>query len=480
MRYLIHYISAKFSKAMRNVYIRVTIVISIVIQVVFLEACKTTVKVAAPEEVVKVKSSYVRQLSSINIPVKIPVSELETQINKYLTGVLYEDKSFTNNDGDNLKCVVKKYANIKFDAVDNKIKLNLPLDISGTYKRLGVGVDFSGKIRAKYTTSIVLKNGWKLSTETKSNGYEWIVQPKVSLGIVDFQVGWIVDVILLSQGDKVNASIDEAIKDNVDLLGIVKPGLEALLEPFNISEEYKTWFQITPVEILATQISTRADTVLLKIGLQAYTETKIGNKPMLTNLNDTIPFKVVKELPDDFNMGIVTILPYKEITALMTKEFVTSGYEYKEGRYHLKFTKMNVYAQDENMIIQVGLLGSVNGDIYLKGKPYYDPATRMIKMKDLDFELDSKQALLKTTDWLVHGTLCKVMNRYFVFPIGEELDAAKKDAQVYFQNYEPMKGVIVNGKLNSVETSDLYLIQDGIVTVLNIDGRFDIQINGMD
>ena len=49
-----------------------------------------------------------KHLSVLNLPIEMPVSELETQINAQLKGLIYEDDSYEDNGGDNLKAKVWK------------------------------------------------------------------------------------------------------------------------------------------------------------------------------------------------------------------------------------------------------------------------------------------------------------------------------------------------------------------------------------
>jgi len=447
---------------------------------VFFAACKSTVNTVKPAEAYVPRTSYDKQVSVINVPVEIPVAELEKQANKYLAGTIYEDKSFEDNDGDNLKCLVKKYSPIKMDALENRIKITLPLDISGSYYKLGATVDFKGTISATYVTAITFLDDWKLKTITKSNGYEWVKTPKVNMGLFDLPVTWIADAALKGQQDYINKTIDDCIKEYVNLKELTKPAFDALAEPINVSDAYKTWFKITPLEALITQLNASGKKIKFTLGLKANTETFIGAKPSIADLSKGVPMSAVKDLPKEFNVGIVAVTPYADASKILEEQFVTSGYEYKEGKYHLKFTKMNLYGQNTKMVVEVGMVGSVNGVVYLIGTPYYDVATRSIRMKDLDFEVDSKQKLLKAANWLGHGKLIKIMNQYMVFPIGDQLDASKKDAQTYFTNYQPVKGVIINGKLEKLETSDLYLIQDAIVTLISVGGNLNVKLQDLE
>ncbi len=452
----------------------------VIISCVFFAACKSTLKTVKPAEAYVPRVSYDKQVSVINIPIEMPVAELEKQINKYITGIIYEDKSFKDNDGDNLKCVVKKYSPIKMDAMENRIKITLPLDISGSYYKLGAVVDFKGTLSATYVTSITFLDDWKLKTVTKSNGYEWIKSPKVDMGLFDMPVTWVADAAIKGQQDYINKTIDDCIKEYVDLKELTKPAFEALAQPFNVSEAYKTWFKITPLEALITQLNAADKKIKFTMGLKANTETFIGDKPSSVDLSKGVPMVAAKELAKDFSIGLVAVTSYATASKILEEQFVTSGYEYKEGKYHIKFTKMNLYGQNTKMVIEVGMIGSVNGDVYLVGTPYYDVATRSIRMKDLDFEVDSKKKLLKAANWLGHGKIIKIMNQYMVFPIGDQLDVSKKDAQAYFTNYQPVKGVTINGKLEKLEASDIYLIQDAIIALISVGGNINVRLDGME
>lgn len=448
--------------------------------VLVLAGCKQTIVVTKPAENYIPRTSYDKQVSVINIPIEIPVAELEKQINKYITGTIYEDKSFTDNDGDNLKCLVKKYSPIKMDALQNRVKITLPLEISGAYQKMGAVINFKGILSTTYVTAITFEDNWKLKTVTKSNGYEWIKSPKIDLGLFDMPVTWVADAVMKGQDNYINETIDDAIKQYVNLRELTQPAFAALVQPINVSEAYKSWFKITPLEANITQLNAADKKIKFTLGLKANTETFIGKQPAPADISKGVEMRVSKELPSDFNLGLVAVTPYADASEIMNEQFVKSGYEYKEGKYHLKFTKMNLYGQNDKMVVEVGMLGSVNGDIYLIGTPYYDAASRSIKMKDLDFDLDTKQKLLKTANWLAHGKITKIMQQSMVFPIGEQLDEAKKEAQSYFNNYQPVKGVFLNGKLDKLEASDVYLISDAIVAVISVGGNVNVKIDGMD
>ena len=325
-----------------------------------------------------------------------------------------------------------------------------------------------------------------MATETKSDGYEWIESPALDFGVVSLPLTYVADAVLDGQQEYIEKEIDAAIRQYVDLKDYVREPLNALYEPWLISETYKTWFKMEPREVYMTQIKTTEKGKNLKIGvgLKTYTETIIGEKPEKASQedfkNDVVPMKVVEKLDDEFSIGLVTLVSYADAAKLMDEQYVKTPFVYEDGRKKITLTHFDMWGANDKVVVEVGVKGSINGMIYLQGIPYYDTVSRSIKMTAIDFHLDTKNKLLKSANWLAHGKFCKVMEKNMAFPIGEQLDLAKKETEAYFKNYEVSKGVFINGGLTKLETSRIYLIPDALVAVMKIEGTLRVKVDGME
>jgi hypothetical protein len=459
---------------------------SAILTLLVIASCKSIKPVKPDAAYEPAKKVYDKEMSVINIPIEISVADIEKQINSYVKGVIYEDNSYDDNGGDGMKYTVTKYSNIDLSAKGNKISITVPLKITGKYKTLGMVNSFSGTIKTSYITSITLKHDWKMATETKSDGYEWIESPALDFGVVSLPLTYVADAILDGQQEYIEKEIDAAIRQYVDLKDYVREPLNALYEPWLISETYKTWFKMEPREVYMTQIKTTEKGKNLKIGvgLKTYTETIIGEKPEKSSQedfkNDVVPMKVVEKLDDHFSIGLVTLVSYTDAAKLLDEQYVKTPFVYEEGRRKITLTHFDMWGANDKIVVEVGVKGSINGMIYLQGIPYYDTVTRSIKLTAIDFHLDTKNKLLKSANWLAHGKFCKVMEKNMTFPIGEQLDIAKKETEAYFKNYEVSKGIFINGGLTKLETSRIYLIPDALVAVMKIEGTLRVKVDGME
>jgi hypothetical protein len=87
-----------------------------------------------------------KHLSVVNLPLEVPIAELEKQINAQLNGLIYEDNSYDDYDQDNLKAKVWKLSPIKIQALDSTFLFEVPLKIwvSVGYKVSPLGITLSG------------------------------------------------------------------------------------------------------------------------------------------------------------------------------------------------------------------------------------------------------------------------------------------------------------------------------------------------
>lgn len=444
-------------------------------------ACKTSIKPEKPEEVYnRPPSVYERQLSTIAIPVDISLLDIYKQVNAYSEGNLYEDNDYHNNGNDGLKCVVSKFGSIKIEGSGNLLKINVPLSVKGSYLALGVPANFKGILSATYETRVVLKDNWKMETTTRYVNHEWYEKPSIDLVIVDLPVTMVANAAINGFQSYIEKQIDASLKEYVDLRDMTSDVIKGLFEPVQVSETYKTWFKIEPVEIYTTQFNVSKGYLKMNLGLKGYTETFIGPKPEVHDSAVVYPaMKVVDRLTDDFNLGIVTMIKYPHATQLMKEQFVDNPYTYTEGRKSVTVTGVDLWGQGEKMVIEMGLKGSVNGNIYLVGTPYYDSLSRNVKMKNVDFHVDTKSKLLKSSNWLLHGKFAKIVEKNCYFELGKQLDDSKKECQSYLNNYEISKGIFLRGKLDQLEASKIYLLEDAIVAVINVKGKLAVKVEGL-
>ncbi len=140
-----------------------------------------------------------KHLSVVNIPVETPLVELEKQLNAQLNGLIYEDKSFEDDNSDNLKAKVWKLSPIKVQAIDSTFLFEVPLKVwvSVGYKVSPLGITMSGhketefSLRIRFISKMHISPDWQVLTETTVDSYDWITEPVIKVaGLISRSNPW--------------------------------------------------------------------------------------------------------------------------------------------------------------------------------------------------------------------------------------------------------------------------------------------------
>jgi hypothetical protein len=448
-------------------------------------SCNTASKVTALKPLPDYSSTevvYDKQLSFINMPVEITIADLQRQTNKYMVGIIYEDKSM---DGDNVMMKVTKEAPITIKEQNGRIYIDLPLRINGRVKygvdKFGVSLsdtrDFYLNGTVKLNSLVGLKD-WKISTNTIIQDVVWKESPTINVAGKNVPVTYLINPAISMFKTKISKLVDEAIAESLDIKPYVLDAVQALAEPMKVNEEYNTWFAMQPVEMYATKAIAANKKITAVLGLKTYLETSVGRKPGLTFNKNAIALKAVDKIPNEFKVNMAAFSSYSSASAIIQKNF--AGQKFESGKKSVTINKVDLWGKEGKMIVAVNMSGSVNGDFYLTGVPAYDAVKKEIYLDQVDYVLDSKNKILKAGSWLAHGILVNKIAENCRFSIAEQLADGEKTMKTYLTNYQPVKGVKVNGSLGQISPNKIVLTPNAIVAMLVANGKVAVSIDGLE
>ena len=94
--------------------------------------------------------------------------------------------------------------------------------------------------------------------------------------------------------------------------------------------------------------------------------------------------------------------------------------------------------------------------------------------------LDTKNFLLKSANWLAQGLISNKIKEQCKYSIAPNMEEGKKTMLQYLDNYSPIKGVFVNGELETLTFETIKLTNNSIVAYLKGSGNINITIDGME
>ena len=231
------------------------------------------------------------------------------------------------------------------------------------------------------------------------------------------------------------------------------------------------WLQINPSRIRINNLSAKNDSLSIYIGLSA--------KPLISFERPQEHLTIVPNISDfsdrsGFNIFLDAILNYDSLSNIVSSQLKDKRFDLTSSKYIIVKDCMLYGMDNENLVIKVNFEGSEKGVFYLTGKPGYDATTKFIELKDLDFDIKSKNTLLKTAAWLFNKRIVNELKKYSRFGLASYIDTAitSIDQQL---NKEWVKGIQSYGKIDEIKIINFYPLREHLIIRSNCNGSLSVK-----
>ncbi len=428
-----------------------------------------------------VRDSTRKIASTIAVPIDIAYTDIEKMLNTSVTGLIYQDDSYTDNDNDQFKIKVWKKDNITIKPnAANQLKIAVPLKV---WAEKGVGalgmISYQStvfELILNFKTIFSITPDWVIRTVTTPDGYTWITKPVLKYKYVDVPITPIVANVLDKQHAGFAKTIDEQVVKALDMKPYALMVWNLMNTPFQVSEEYDTWLSIKPTAVQMTPLTALKDRITGTIGLNVISETKVGVKPVIPPMATKPPnLRPVKIVPDNFMVETVADISYDYATEIANKQFRGMKLEFLNGKKSVTIEDIQVGRDEGKMTLTTKLSGSIKGNVIIEGAPYYDSLTQRLALKDVDFQLKTKNLFQRTAAWLFNGKIEHMIEKDYGVPVGDMITAANASLMETL-NSSPHPGVRMKGTVTAMKPTDVILGEQGITIPILTAGKVAVTI----
>lgn len=446
-----------------------------------LSSCKTTLQIEKPKESY-LPSNLAPAMSEFPMQISIDVKKLETSINKKMNGLLYEGNNLNNQD---LSVKIWKAQNFSFTVNNNVIEYKVPLKVWTKFawkvEKFGFTVsdhyEANGSIALTFRTTIGIDKNWKLTSKTSSSGFQWIETPKINLIGITVPVTPIAN-IALSQSDRlINDQIDLALSQMVDLKKYISMTWTKIQEPVQVNQENNLWLRITPKDVYLSPFSTSGTNLNMTVSMYALIESFMGVKPNANPVTNVPEFKYLQRPPQQFNLNIATDATFEKISEMAKSQLINKSFS--EGNKSITITDLSIFGSDGKAVFVADVTGSLKGRIYFSGNMIYNPQKNAVEIQNPEFDLRTKNALVKSAGWLLHGFILNKLTPYLTYPVKDDLDKMKNEANKMLAGYKVYEGITLQGALNSITVNRLDLVPGAIRISANVKGNTSLKVNDL-
>ena len=243
----------------------------------------------------------------------------------------------------------------------------------------------------------------------------------------------------------------------------------------------KQLFTLKPIELYDGNTSFKVSDATIKMEIKSYLENII--KKRVKSGGSFLPFNWGTQKANTYKFNVVVHgkMDYENIEIWVRNNFKDELYSFHDGRYHLKLRDVKrISRQDNKLLFELDLVGSIRiwflrikqkSTLTIELNPVYDPKDYIIRVKDLDYEFNTANILLKVFDKYYHEEFLEFLEEVIEIPIKEDLFAARILAQEEMNRHQKEGKLSLNGFLNDLELERINVEKRGLEAVFLAQGN---------
>src|SRR5215203_1954922 len=236
------------------------------------------------------------------------------------------------------------------------------------------------------------------------------------------------------------------------------------------------FMKLNPKKIHMENIYAKDDLLNISIGITA---SPIINFESPASTSSLVPDITSAQTKNGFNIFLDAALNYDSLSNVINGYLKGKRFEFKEAflKKYVIVDSCSVGGNSEgNLIINVHFSGSHNGSVSFTGKPFYNEQTKSIEVANLDYDLVTKDFLLKTAKWLFNKKIISELKKYTTFNMNSYYDTASKALDTWI-NREWSKGIKSTGKVNDLKIINVKALPDYLYIQTNCTGNLSLRVD---
>ncbi|NEP78757.1 MAG: DUF4403 family protein [Okeania sp. SIO3B3] len=437
-------------------------------------------------------SQLERSESILNLPVKIPFANLEEALNLNIPQTFVGTESDPTDllSNDNLTYEINRQ-DFSIGTQNNLINFSVP--ISGTAKVKGEVNLRLFEIPVTVQTNIA---GTIFGDLFLGIDNEWNIQPNlnVSTNFTKAEIP-IKDIGTISIRSILKKQVDKAINkekpkliaelvNNLNLKAEVTKQWNNLHLSEQINQDPSIWIKTEPQSVSFKEFDlSDGENVQSGIAIKMFVDTCICKEAPVINFKPLPNLTIQEQIVDKFLINLPVQVSLDELNNTLQSKFRGKSLSIDEN-LKLIINQINLSALGEKILVKVdfkadqgNLFQGAKGVLFLWGKIFYDKASNNLKVVELDYDIDTKNTLISTADWLLKPVLLQQIEERLSFPLDQELNRAKDEANEYIQKIKLPSEIDANIEVKTIEVEKVVVTNNDIFLVLLADGNMSALLN---
>ncbi len=409
-------------------------------------------------------------LSTINLPIQIPIDEVDQLIDQVIHETLKD--GFVIEEG--YKLNAKIGAGIKTKAYQQTINFLIPIDLEIYPKSNWSGIKAYGKIELDLDIFIdIFQN--KFLSKSNLNSFKWLEHPKLNLLGLKIPVERLANRFLEKYKTELTQSIDNFFNETVDLLKVKKTVKEAFRMPVYSTEDSIINIYTSPLEIALGPMSVEGEHIILPLAL--FLENVISSvKPI--ELYDDLSFSIRPQLEDNSRFSIQARIPLNYLEIILKENF--ENQIFGSGLSKLTIHKLTLTGLEQSVNVLLQTTGAYKGALQIAFDPVFNKTKAEIQLENFRIKAIEGKSMDKTLFAILKNFVESKVKKEIENGLNNILKDYRQAILPYLQDKEIYSGVVLSGELKEWDIREFNFVDQKMVFNVLTDIKAKLHILRLD
>jgi len=407
--------------------------------------------------------------SEMSLPIRLPLSEIQTVLNQKIPNTLVQDKPIKGN----LKVTIERAGSVALAGENQSLYWSVPLTVEVKHNLMGTVTKF--KLMPKFVSALSLKDDYSMQPSTSLQNVVWMNKAVVKVLGLELDITPFVDDLIRDESSRITQLIDEQLT-NLDLQKILKKTWSKLSNPIRINR------QVQPVYLTIDARELRLHGFEFIDNDLAIDLSVVGT---LNNVFDSaanarvdVPFPplvIDKTGKGQTALYLPVVIDYNRVNAKL-KEHIF-GLQFTVEDQDLSLDSVNLTSVDSFLLITAIISGDVDMEIEVLGRPYFSASTRELSVEGFDFNVtNTSTSLLRAGDYFFHDEIIDEILSKLKIPIGAYIDTIPQLIYSGVERGRSGKNINIETELDSIDFHQFRVRYNDMAMVLFATGKVGLHI----
>lgn len=456
--------------------------LSILLVSLFIFSCRTIRPERPPAA--SVAADMPEAVSKINVPIVIPLSFLEDNLNKSQGSKLFADKGLELGSGLFADLDINRNGKISIRAVEgNTLKVKVPMNAKGDMKiekrvfgqNLSTNFPFNENLAPEISFKPEIGRNWDLNVSNLQID-NW--GRSLSYNLLGFEIN--LEPLIKNQLQRVlDNQFAAADLTQFDFKNMAQATWDAFSEPYTIEESGITaHFYALPDKLKVKEEFTLDQNLVLHLGIEGEMFSKLGTKPVVPK--KPLPNISSNEDTENYiNLTLPLSIPYSELDDYLNEAF--KGQQIRTNRTTvLRPSNLHTQQYGDKTLLSMDFVAlregkkDVSGKMYFAGKPRYDDESQTLIFDEPKFDVDAGDFFTNLGIRMRKGKIQRQIKKMAVLSIGDMMDTAKEELQQ--QAYIDTEFADFKVVQPDLKIEGIYPTEEAINIFIKATGKVDVKL----